>query len=100
MFQYLQKKYTHRLIIDGGPYGCFEREEGLKNQPLDANGRSILCGAIRGDWLQIMPNGEVTPCDLLPFQAGNIRLQRLEDIWNNSPAFKAFRDFNPEELKG
>lgn len=100
IFQYIQRKFAHQLIIDGGPYGCFEREGGLKNKPIASNGRSILCGAIRGDWLQIMPNGEVTPCDLLPFQAGNIRLQKLEDIWNNSPTFKAFRNFNSENLKG
>lgn len=100
LFQYIKRKYAHLMAIEGGPYGCFERGEALKNQNVDTNGRSILCGAIRGDWLQIMPDGEVTPCDLILFQAGNIRFQRLEDIWNNSPAFNAFRNFNPENLTG
>lgn len=99
IFNRIKEKYKNSILVRGGPYGYFSP---------DANGiiesgkssRSSLCGALRGDWCEILPNGDVTPCDSIQFYAGNIRFQRIEDIWNNSRVFKFFRNFNPADLKG
>ncbi|MCB8983739.1 MAG: radical SAM protein [Ardenticatenaceae bacterium] len=36
--------------------------------------------------------GEVFPCGYLPVEAGHIRRQRFQDIWENSPLFADLRD--------
>ena len=42
--------------------------------------------------------GEVFPCGYLPLTAGNVRNQRLQEIWEASPLFQALRD--PSGLQG
>lgn len=42
--------------------------------------------------------GEVYPSGFLPISAGNVRATNLEQIYRNSPLFKALRD--PEQLTG
>lgn len=42
--------------------------------------------------------GDVYPSGLLPIQAGNVREQRLRDIYRDSPIFQALRD--PDSYKG
>ena len=42
--------------------------------------------------------GEVFPCGYLPLSSGNIRRQRLAEIWRDSPIFKSLRDSS--QLKG
>lgn len=43
-------------------------------------------------WLDVFvrPNGDVTPCDEVPVVLGNLKRERLADIWNGSAA-RAFR---------
>ncbi|MGQ9532392.1 MAG: radical SAM protein [Desulfotomaculales bacterium] len=84
------------IAIRGGPYGLFN-EAGEADCRAE---RSLLCGAVRGDWCQIMPDGTVTPCDLVVFYAGNVRVQRMAEIWEHSPVFRTFREFDPTRLKG
>lgn len=49
-------------------------------------------------------NGDVYGCDLMmginEFVAGNIRKQSLSEIWQTSPVFSAFREFNFSSIKG
>jgi len=99
LFDRINKKYKKDMLIRGGPYGQFSPDANVINGSWKSN-KSSLCGAIRGDWCEILPNGDVTPCDFIQFYAGNIRLQRMEEIWNNSHVFKFFRSFNPNDLKG
>ena len=94
----IRKKYEPKLTIRGDAYGYFEGIDELED--FGKSERSVLCGALRGDWCEIMSNGVVTPCDLIQFYAGNVRLQKISEIWNNSPVFKVFRDFDPKKLKG
>lgn len=42
--------------------------------------------------------GEVYPSGFLPISGGNVRQQRLSQIYRDSPIFKQLR--NPEELSG
>ncbi len=61
--------------------------------------RQWIRGCIAGMYYcRIYPNGDVTPCPYLPIKLGNIRQQSFEEIWFNSPVFKALRD--PNALKG
>lgn len=42
--------------------------------------------------------GEVFPCGYLPLEAGNIRRQPFQEVWDRSPLFAQLR--NPELLGG
>ena len=49
------------------------------------------CGAGRL-YCAISPEGNVQPCVFLPLVVGNLKTERIEDIWFNSPVFKDLRD--------
>ncbi len=55
------------------------------------------CGAGRF-YCAISPEGHVQPCVFMPLVVGNLRIEKLEDVWINSPVFKELRD--REKLKG
>ncbi|PVX24752.1 MAG: radical SAM/SPASM domain-containing protein [Candidatus Bathyarchaeum sp.] len=55
------------------------------------------CGAGRL-YCAISPEGDVQPCVFMPLVVGNLKTERLEDIWLNSKVFKDLR--NRENLKG
>jgi len=55
------------------------------------------CGAGRF-YCAISPEGNVQPCVFMPLVVGNLKTERLEDIWFNSPVFKDLRDRG--KLKG
>ena len=46
----------------------------------------------------ISHRGEVFPCGYLPLEAGNIRQQPFQEVWEDSPLFAQLR--NPELLGG
>ena len=43
-------------------------------------------------YLGIRPNGDVTPCPYLPQFAGNLREQKLTDLWQSSELFVKIRE--------
>ena len=49
------------------------------------------CGAGRL-YCGMEPNGDIEPCVFIPIKIGNIREQKLVDIWRNSPILKMIRD--------
>jgi radical SAM protein with 4Fe4S-binding SPASM domain len=55
------------------------------------------CGAGRL-YCSLSPQGDVHPCVFLPVNVGNLKTEKFEDIWLNSPLFKSFR--NRANLKG
>jgi len=60
-----------------------------------------LCGA-GTTALSISANGDVYPCDALYFdnlRAGNIRTQKLNEIWKNSPVLKTLRDLSVTRIE-
>ncbi len=48
--------------------------------------------------LFVSHRGEIFPCGYLPVEAGNIRQQQLQDIWQNAPLFDDLRE--PDRLGG
>jgi radical SAM protein with 4Fe4S-binding SPASM domain len=46
----------------------------------------------------ISPYGDVTPCVQFPLPSGNIRRQRLLDIWRNSPELNEVRSIRAKDL--
>jgi radical SAM protein with 4Fe4S-binding SPASM domain len=60
-----------------------------------------LCGA-GTKVLSISANGDVYPCDALYFdnlKAGNIRRQKLNEIWKHSPTLKIFKDLSVTRIE-
>jgi len=94
----IRKNYGDKLLIRGDAYGYMDGMDDIAK--FGTSRRSILCGALRGDWCIIMSNGVVTTCDLIQFYTGNIRLQKMSEIWNSSPIIKAFNNFESDKLKG
>jgi radical SAM protein with 4Fe4S-binding SPASM domain len=43
-------------------------------------------------YMGIRPNGDVTPCPYLPLFAGNLRHERLTDLWRSSDLFVRIRE--------
>jgi AdoMet-dependent heme synthase len=43
-------------------------------------------------YMGIRPNGDVTPCPYLPLFAGNLREERLTDLWQSSELFVKIRE--------
>jgi AdoMet-dependent heme synthase len=48
--------------------------------------------------LYISPYGDVYPCVQFPLSCGNVRQQRLIDIWKNSPEFHQVRSIRGRDL--
>lgn len=65
--------------------------------------RSEMCGA-GTSLLAVSSNGDIYPCNMLfglnEFKAGNIREQRLEEIWKNSKATKMFLNLSVLDIEG
>jgi radical SAM protein with 4Fe4S-binding SPASM domain len=55
---------------------------------LDAETRGCLAGS---SVCFVSHRGEVFPCGYLPVRAGSVREQPLNEIWEGSPVFAAFR---------
>ena len=64
-------------------------------QALSATTRGCLAGT---SVCFISNEGRVYPCGYLPISAGDTRVQRFADIWNDSPVFLDLRD--PAALEG
>jgi radical SAM protein with 4Fe4S-binding SPASM domain len=49
------------------------------------------CGAGRL-YCGLEPNGDIEPCVFIPIKIGNIRRQKLKEVWKRSPVLKAMRN--------
>lgn len=58
---------------------------------------SSICGAARSS-LSIDPYGNVFPCNAFNFPLGNIKKQKIEDIWNNSLELHKIRKYSVRDL--
>ncbi len=61
----------------------------------------LPCGAGR-TFIQVSHNGDIVPCSLLSnrteFYLGNVRRDRLQDVWENAPAFRFFRNTAADDI--
>ncbi len=55
------------------------------------------CGAGRF-YCAISPEGKVQPCVFMPLEVGDLKTEKIENIWNNSPILSDLRD--RKKLKG
>jgi radical SAM protein with 4Fe4S-binding SPASM domain len=68
---------------------------------LDDRVGCLPCGAGR-TLVHVAYNGAIVPCSLLDgsedFLLGNIRKDKLEDVWENSAVLRAFRDTTADDI--
>jgi radical SAM protein with 4Fe4S-binding SPASM domain len=61
----------------------------------------LPCGAGR-TFVQVSHNGDIVPCSLLAnekdFYLGNVRTDRLRDVWENAPVFNFFRNTTADDI--
>jgi radical SAM protein with 4Fe4S-binding SPASM domain len=69
-------------VMGAGPRGA-------PGQHLSAMTRGCLAGT---SVCFVSNVGRVYPCGYLPVSAGDTRVQRFADIWNDSPVFRQLRD--------
>jgi radical SAM protein with 4Fe4S-binding SPASM domain len=68
-------------------------------QQKDKAGRPPMAGVNDGNGVLFIDHtGEVFPSGFLPLTSGNVRTQRLRDIYREAPLFKDLRD--PDKLDG
>ncbi len=101
MQQQKEKHADHLLIDDKATYPFLldiPHSHG-DSCPVPVN-HKIGCSAARAT-INISPDGTVYPCPFLTsFPAGNLKREKLSDIWNESPSMSFFRDMNSGDLKG
>jgi len=93
----LQRDYAGRMIVNAKCAPHFIRtvfQEAAEGRPAPFlraySGGAGGCPA-GTHYLGIRPNGDVTPCPYLPVFAGNLRQERLADLWDGSELFQAIR---------
>ncbi len=87
------------------------RQTGLKISPkynqalligLQERVGCLPCGAGR-TMIQVSYNGDIIPCSLLcrekRFVLGNVRKDKLKDVWENSPMYDFFRKTTVEDIE-
>lgn len=93
----LSETYNDKISILSDNPGFFESY--ISNELPENEMKTFTCQGGRS-WCVIMPNGVVTPCDIIPFYAGNIHKEKFSEIWEKAAVFKTFREFDPNSLKG
>jgi len=93
----IQRKYQGRMLVNAKCAPHFIRTV-LEAGP-DAPALRAYSGGAGGcpagtHYLGIRPNGELTPCPYLPVYAGNLRDEKLADLWAESDLFVNIRKRN------
>ncbi|MDH7579112.1 MAG: radical SAM protein [Bacillota bacterium] len=86
----IKEKYRDKIEISADPCGFLEEE--VFQQYLQE--RNILCPCGK-TWCLVKPDGTVSPCEIMIFNAGNVRRQRFKTIWEGAPIMKAFASLTP-----
>jgi radical SAM protein with 4Fe4S-binding SPASM domain len=96
----LQEEYKERLYIDDKPTYPFLLSD--NGSPSKVTGRKVRIGCSAGRTnLVISPNGMVYACPFLTdMPAGDLRKERLKDIWRGSEILSVFRNMDSSQLKG
>jgi radical SAM protein with 4Fe4S-binding SPASM domain len=93
----IQRRYQGRMVVNAkcAPHSVRQL---LEEDPSSPFFRSFAGGAggcpAGTHYLGIRPNGDVTPCPYLPLFGGNLKHERLVDVWNDSELFRTIRSRN------
>jgi SynChlorMet cassette radical SAM/SPASM protein ScmE len=81
-------------FVNGTFFDILEFWEEMEKDRKDEKGGSYFTGCGGGiNCIAIMPDGTVTPCDLLPnIKVGNVIEEDFNNIWLNSPKLNEFRN--------
>jgi radical SAM protein with 4Fe4S-binding SPASM domain len=75
------------------------RAEGLTGDQIKRTGAARGFGIRDGHGIMFVSNaGDICPAGFLPLVAGNVREDRVADIYRNSPVFRALHD--PAQFEG
>ena len=99
LYEYVAKKQQElRIIGSEDPYIYMLNREML-DECLDISNQTACLGCAAGIvGCTIKPNGKIVPCSGVKVEVGDIRTEKLIDIWKNSHIFQLLRDRN--NLKG
>ncbi|MBI5681966.1 MAG: radical SAM protein [Deltaproteobacteria bacterium] len=87
-----QKEYEDKIMVRARCAPHFLRVVQQINPDSEIM-KGATSGCLAGThYFRITPEGDVTPCPYLPTVAGNVRKQRLSDIWVHADIFKTLRD--------
>ncbi len=97
----LKNKYKDIIQMDiDGTYSWLFEKSPTNSRIIIGGARRLGCSAGRSQ-LVISPDGKIFPCPFLQdFIAGDLRKERLKDIWRKSEVFNIFRNIKKEYLKG
>jgi SynChlorMet cassette radical SAM/SPASM protein ScmE len=86
-------KNTFDGFVTGAIFQIADIMEEMRRNPKEVFPLRIhSCGAAVRK-CAIRPDGWVTPCEVLwEIRAGNLKKEKLRDIWHNSPIMRAFRE--------
>jgi len=95
MLKYLanaQKEYEDKIMVRARCAPHFLRVVQEINPDSEIM-KGATSGCLAGThYFRITPEGDVTPCPYMPTSAGNVRKQRLSEIWDNADIFKTLRN--------
>lgn len=75
------------------------REEGLNGEQIKQSGSYRGFGIRDGNGIMFVSHtGDICPAGFLPLAVGNVRRDRVADVYRNSPVFQALHD--PEQFHG
>ena len=75
------------------------REEGITGDQIKRNGAARGFGIRDGHGIVFVSNtGDICPAGFLPLVAGNVRRDRLADVYRKAPAFRSLHD--PTQFQG
>jgi radical SAM protein with 4Fe4S-binding SPASM domain len=101
----LQHEYASRMLVNAKCAPHFVRTAFASSTETTAPAPflKVFSGGAGGcpagtHYFGIRPNGDVTPCPYLPQFAGNLKTERLADLWSDSPVFTSLR--RREDLGG
>ena len=84
----ISKSYVDKIPILSDTPGFFESS--IPNELAEDEMKTFTCQGGRS-WCVVMPNGVVTPCDIIRFYAGNIRKEKVRRNLGKSSCVQGFQ---------
>ena len=95
LYRYLverQQELQHRMVVSSEEPYMYIENKALLSACADPSTRAVGIGCGAGlVGCGIKPNGRVFPCVGMPLEIGDLRRERLKDIWHTSGVLEALR---------